>query len=95
MLSMNEQTLQSIYPTATTGSFQVSYNSNQPEFLASVFPKYKSYFHFFGWFVVIYIILFYFIRGVIVTPKCKDKGQIIAHILFLKTPALILFPSYS
>ena len=42
-----------------------------------------------------YLLLFYFIMVVAIFPEGKDKGHVIAHILFLKTPALMIYPSYS
>jgi hypothetical protein len=31
----------------------------------------------------------------VVNPQGRDKGQLIAHVLFLKTPALMVYPSYA
>ena len=55
----------------------------------------SHYYHFFGWFAVLYLFLFYFIMTVAIFPESRDKGRVIAHVLFLKTPALMIYPSYS
>ena len=31
----------------------------------------------------------------VLDPNGKDKGQIVSHILFLKTPVLALYPTYA
>jgi hypothetical protein len=41
------------------------------------------------------MLIFYFVKGVVVDPNGKDKGQLTSHILFLKTPALMLYPSFA
>jgi len=53
------------------------------------------YYHFFGWGVVLFMAIFYFIKGVVLNPEGVDKGQMISHLLLLKTPALAVFPAYA
>ena len=53
------------------------------------------YHHFFGWFIVVFMALFYFIKGVVLVPFGKDRGELIAHVLFTKTVVLMVYPAYS
>ena len=41
-----------------------------------------------------YLLIFYLVKGVVVDSKGKDKGELIAHILLLKTPAFMLYPTF-
>ncbi len=41
------------------------------------------------------MLFFYFLKGVVLDCKGKDKGELIAHILLLKTPVLMLYPTYA
>ena len=56
---------------------------------------FSYHYHYFGIIVAIYMLFFYFIKGVVLDCKGKDKGEIIAHILLLKTPVLMLYPTYA
>jgi hypothetical protein len=95
-LSMGEATLLEILPSATHGgNLQLSYNINQPEFLASTLQVRSYPYHFFGYFLCLYLLVFYFFKGVVLDSKNWDKGQIMAHVLLLKAPALAVYPSYA
>jgi hypothetical protein len=45
--------------------------------------------------MAVFLFFFYFVKGVVVDVKGKDKGQLIAHILLLKTPILMIYPTYA
>lgn len=45
--------------------------------------------------VAIYLLVFYLVKGVVLDVKGRDKGELIAHILLLKTPVLMLYPTYA
>ena len=77
------------------GSLFLTYNANRPEFVASIMVIFSYHYHYFGIIVAIYMLFFYFIKGVVLDCKGKDKGEIIAHILLLKTPVLMLYPTYA
>ena len=51
--------------------------------------------HYFGIGIAIFLFVFYFLKAVVVDKKGKDKGQLIAHILLLKTPVLMLYPTFA
>lgn len=51
-------------------------------------------YHYFGVCVAVYLFFFYFVKGVVLDTRDKDKGQLTAHILLLKTPVLMLYPTY-
>ena len=53
------------------------------------------YYHYFGYAVCLYMFVFYFAKSTIIYPEGRDKGQIIAHILFVKTPVFMVYPSYA
>ena len=93
-LSMEQTTIHSILPSLSQGGkLELSYNINSPEFVISMLGTRDYYYHFFGWAIIICLFLFFLIVGVIIDPKRKDKGQIIPHVLFLKTAALMVYPS--
>ena len=73
----------------------MNYNINQPEFIASILKKYDNYYYIFGLLVTLYMFVFYFIKVVFIDPENNDKGQMIAHVLLTKTPALMVYPSYA
>ena len=52
-------------------------------------------YHFFGMAVAVYLLVFYFVKGVVLDSKGRDKGELAAHILLLKTPVLMLYPTYA
>ena len=52
-------------------------------------------YHYFGIGIAIFLFVFYFLKAVVVDKKGKDKGQLIAHILLLKTPVLMLYPTFA
>jgi hypothetical protein len=41
------------------------------------------------------MLVFYFIKGVVLLPQDFDKGELVSHILLLKTPVLAVFPCYA
>ena len=55
----------------------------------------SHYYHIFAILLTVFTFLFYFFKAVIVDPDGYDKGQLIPHILFLKTPVLMVYPSYA
>ena len=73
----------------------MSYNINGAEFIASTLHLRQYYYHFFGWGAALFLLVFYFIKGVVLDPEGPDKGQLIPHILLLKTPVLAVFPVYA
>ena len=95
IFTMDEPTLQTILPSVSHGGLELTYNSNQPEFLSSILHLNYHYYHLFGWFSAGFLAIFYFIKGVVIIPQGKDKGQLIAHILLLKTPVFAVYPTYS
>jgi len=56
---------------------------------------YDYQYHYFGIIVSIYMFFFYFVKGVVLDTKDKDKGQLTAHILMIKTAVLMLYPTYA
>ena len=93
-LYMEQTTIHSILPSLSQGgSLELSYNINSPEFVSSILGTRNYYYHFFGWAIIVCLFVFFLIVGVIIAPERRDKGQIIAHILFLKTAALMIYPS--
>ena len=52
-------------------------------------------YHYFGIGIAIFLFVIYFLKAVVVDTKGKDKGQLIAHILLLKTPVLMLYPTFA
>ena len=62
--------------------------------MASTLQLHNQYYYVFGLLVTLYILFFYLIKAACVTPFAFDKGQLIAHILFLKTPVLMVYPTY-
>ena len=97
MLTMPETTITSILPAGVLGGggLSLKYNINEPEFVASLLEHQQSYYHFFGWFIVIFLTIFYFLKGVVIASEYKDKGELIAHVLLTKTVVLITYPAYS
>jgi hypothetical protein len=77
------------------GDLYLNYNANQPEFIASVISILQFNYHYFGISMAVFLFFFYFVKGVVVDVKGKDKGQLIAHILLLKTPILMIYPTYA
>ena len=63
--------------------------------MASILKKNENYYFIFGLLVTIYMFGFYFVKVVFLDPDNQDKGQMIAHVFFLKTPALMVYPSYA
>ena len=61
--------------------------------MSSILGIRNYYYHFFGWAITSCLFIFFLIVGVFIDPERRDKGQIIAHILFLKTAALMVYPS--
>jgi hypothetical protein len=95
-LAIGEATMLQMLPSAThSGSLLVSYNIGQPEFFMSAAKAQSYYYHFFGAFLTAYVLVFYFIKAVVVDPIGQDKGQLVPHLLLLKTPVLIVYPSYA
>ena len=39
--------------------------------------------------------LLFLLKAVVLDPRGQDKGQLLPHILFLKTPVLLVYPSYA
>lgn len=95
-LAMDEYTVLTLLPYATHGgNLFLSYNVNNPEFIASLYESKSYYYHYFGLFVCLYLAFFYFIKAVVADPEGTDKGQMIAHVLFMKTIVLTVFPAYN
>lgn len=63
--------------------------------MASTLVLFDFKYHYFGMIVSIYLLIFYFVKGVVLDGRGKDKGELIAHILLLKTPVLMLYPTYA
>ena len=63
--------------------------------MAGVLQLRNYNFHYFGELLCIYLFIFYFFKAVVIHPNGRDKGQLIAHLLLLKTPALAVYPSYA
>lgn len=60
----------------------------------SVLRHQRYYYHFFGLFVSIFLLLFYLIKATLTDPNFKDKGQLIPHILLYKSIVLAVYPAY-
>lgn len=73
----------------------MSYSASDPIFIRSIQPLYDNSYHYFGIIVTLYLLIFYIVKGVSLDPKGKDKGQLIAHVLFMKAPVLALYPTYA
>lgn len=54
----------------------------------------QYYYHFFGIILTAYVLVFYFIKAVVVDPEGRDKGQLIAHLLLVKSIVLMVYPAY-
>jgi hypothetical protein len=95
-LFMGEATLLAILPSAIHGgNLQLSCNLNQPEFVASAMKSRNYPYHFFGYFLCLCLFLFFFLKGVVLDSKGHDKGEIMAHLIILRAPALTVYPSYA
>ena len=95
-LAMQSSAVKAVLPTTSqSGDLKLGYNINQPEFVASTLKLYNHFFYIFGIVVTIYMFAFYFVKSVIIEPRGRDKGELIAHILLLKTPVLMVYPSYA
>jgi hypothetical protein len=92
---MSSSVVSSVLPSASHGGgLYLNYNANQPEFMASLQQLNSYYYWIFGLIVTLYMILFYGAK-MVVLPRKKDNGELIAHILFLKCPALVVYPAYA
>lgn len=60
----------------------------------SVLTHQNYYYHFFGLFISIYLLIFYMVKGALIDPENNDKGQLIPHILLYKTIVLAVYPAY-
>lgn len=60
----------------------------------SVLTQKNYFYHFFGLFISIYLLIFYLIKGALINPEHHDKGQIIPHILLYKSIVLAVYPAY-
>ena len=96
-ISMGSNTVGVILASSAShgGALQMSYNINSPEFIASTLNLRSYYYNYFGLIIVLFLLVFYFIKGVILDPEGTEKGQLISHLLLLKTPTLAVFPVYS
>ena len=95
-LTMDQAIVLTLLPTSLHGGdLYLSYNAHSPEFIASAISIFDYNYHYFGIVMAIYLFVFYFAKGVVIDVKGKDKGQLIAHILLLKTPVLMLYPTYA
>ena len=77
------------------GSLDLDYSLDKPEFIKTVVSGLNNYqYHIFG--IVIICILFvkYLVKALYSVPRSADMGQIIPHILALKSGVLILYPTY-
>ena len=63
--------------------------------MASTLGLYSHYYYIFAIAITILTFLLLFFKAVVLDPKGNDKGQIAPHILFLKTPVLLVYPSYA
>ena len=95
-LSMTQSSIQAILPSVTSGegNLALGYNINSPEFVKSISNLKSYYYHLFGWFIVGYLFIFYLLKAVVFDACGQDKGEIIAHVLFLKTVVLMVYPPY-
>lgn len=94
-LAMDEATILALMPYAKhKGNLFLSYNINDPEFTMSVLSQHSYYYNFFGLLLCIYLFCFYFVKGVVLDPHGKDKGQLVPHVLLYKTAVLAVYPVY-
>lgn len=92
---MSSSAVSTVLPSASHGGgLYLNYNTNQPEFIASLQKLNSYYYWIFGLIVTLYMIL-YFAAKMVILPKRIDNGELIAHILFLKCPVLALYPIYA
>ena len=93
---MDESTLSTVLPDYShSGSLQLSYSLDKPEFVASVVKGVNNYFyHLFGIIVIFVLFIGYLIKATCTVPKSHDLGQVTPHIFAMKCGALILFPTY-
>lgn len=94
-LSMQKPALKSILPSSTHSSLSLAYNINRPEFVASTLKLLPFYYHIFGIVVTVYMFLFYLARSLWWNPRGKDRGELAAHVLLVKSAALMVYPSYA
>ena len=93
---MDESTLSSVLPNyAHSGSLQLSYSLDKPEFVATVVKGVNTYvYHLFGIIIICILFIGYLIKATCTVPRSQDLGQVTPHILAMKCGALILFPTY-
>lgn len=60
----------------------------------SVLRNKRYVYEYVGIIVTLYILVNYFVKGVISTPFSEDKGEIIPHVLSTKCTGLAFSPSY-
>ena len=96
IIDMYQNAVESILTSVGTGSsLQMSTSINSPEFIGSTLGLRSYFYHFFGWGVVVFLLVFYFLKTVVLDSEGKDKSQLTPHLLLLKTPALAVFPAYA
>lgn len=93
---MDETAVLTLLPASNHGgNLFLSYSAKDPTFIASTLQLYDYKYHYFGICVTFILLVLFMVKGVVLDPNGKDKGQIIAHILLLKTPVLALYPTYA
>jgi hypothetical protein len=93
---MKKEVINQLMPSLDTNNKDLilSYRLDNPEFYKSVLQKQKQYYWLFGMMVTVLIILLYFIKVCCTVPTTKDAGEIIPHVLLMKVPAMVIYPSF-
>ena len=72
---MDEEAVLSILPASLHGGdLFLSYNTKKPEFLSSTLVLYDYKYHYFGEVTTVCLLIFYFVRVIVIDVKGKVKG---------------------
>lgn len=94
--NMKKSAVNEIMPSIDTngGDLSIVHPLDSPEFKKSLFNN-QSYFYWaFGAIITLTIVLLYLLKICWVVPQTKDAGEVISHILLMKVPAMVIYPSF-
>lgn len=93
--NMKRSAIEEILPTLDTNGddLALEYKLDQPEFYKSVVRTQNYYFFVFGAVVVAVLLLFYLLKVCLLIPTTNDAGEIIPHVLLMKVPAFVIYPT--
>lgn len=71
----------------------LEYKLDDPEFYKSVIKNNTQYYWLFGCFITVILIMLYLLKICWTIPKTSNTGEIIPHILLMKVPAMVIYPT--